>query len=391
MNTSKRMTGRSLISLFLCMLMLLTVVITPASAAEDYRGWSQSDSRWGRLIMGDDKAATVSGYGCASVSMAKILVQSGAVASGYTPATFVKYMNQIGNYVMLPSNASGSIKSWANACKAGTGLSFVKVVDTSSAAPVVNYINCGYYCIVGGQTKYGGHFCAVDNAKTIANGYLTIMNSWSNTSNNINVKYSNVFKSLNKVVLFKKSGTTPTGTTITYDTIDTDTYYIQNASTGTYLTLDGGKDAKAQNVSVAAYTGAKAQQMVVTYSSKGCTIRPACCASRLLNPYADSVKSGVNVNIYDVSNDGTQVWGFQEVSGGYVIRNMSNQSCVLAVNGSNVEVQTYSQGNTKQIWTIKSINQGDTADDTSNLNLFAAITNDTYYVKNSSTGTYLTL
>ncbi|MBQ3404375.1 MAG: S-layer homology domain-containing protein, partial [Oscillospiraceae bacterium] len=68
--------------------------------------------------------------------------------------------------------------------------------------------------------------------------------------------------------------------------------------------------------------------------------------------YADTVKSGVNVNIYDVSNDGTQVWGFQEVSGGYVIRNMSNTDCVLTVNGSNVEVQSWVEGNAKQIWTL---------------------------------------
>lgn len=82
----------------------------------------------------------------------------------------------------------------------------------------MNYVKKGYYCIVGGPTKkYGYHYCAVDNAMTLSNGYLTIMNSWSNTSNNINVKYSSVFSNIDKVIVFTKNGTSVNYLTIQHN------------------------------------------------------------------------------------------------------------------------------------------------------------------------------
>ena len=139
---------------------------------------------------------------------------------------------------------------------------------------------------------------------------------------------------------------------INYSTITTGKYYIKNNSTGTYLNVDGGTDANTQNVSVASFTGGTSMQMEITSATNGYKIRPMCSSSRLVNPYADYVSSGVNVNIYNNVNDSSQWWGFEKVSGGYVIRNMQNQNCVLALSGSNVIVSTYT-GAANQVWALE--------------------------------------
>lgn len=140
---------------------------------------------------------------------------------------------------------------------------------------------------------------------------------------------------------------------INYSTITTGKYYIKNSSTGTYLNVDGGTDTNKQNVSVASFTGGTSMQMEITSATNGYKIRPLCSSSRLINPFADYVSSGVNVNIYNNVNDSSQWWGFEKVSGGYVIRNMQNQNCVLALSGTNVIVSTYT-GASNQIWSLES-------------------------------------
>jgi len=140
--------------------------------------------------------------------------------------------------------------------------------------------------------------------------------------------------------------------TIEYTTISTGDYFLKNNATGKYLAVDGGVDADQQNISVAAYTGGTEMKMAISAASSGYKMRPH-CSSRIVNPYGYSVSSGLNVSLWPDVTDNTQWWGFEAVSGGYVIRNMQNQSCVLDVSGSNVIVSTYT-GATSQIWSLES-------------------------------------
>lgn len=77
-----------LLSALMVLLMIPFAPTTAVLAEEDYRSWSQSDPRWGGLIMGDDPEATVATYGCTSLSVTKLLRQSGVVGADYTPYNF---------------------------------------------------------------------------------------------------------------------------------------------------------------------------------------------------------------------------------------------------------------------------------------------------------------
>ena len=61
----------------------------------------------------------------------------------------------------------------------------------------------------------------------------------------------------------------------------------------------------------------------------------------------------MNVNIWDDVNDASQWWGFEKVSGGYVVRNMMNPNCVLSISGvREIIISTYIQAD-HQIWSIQ--------------------------------------
>ncbi len=148
---------------------------------------------------------------------------------------------------------------------------------------------------------------------------------------------------------------------ITYTDITPGTYYFVNKGTGKALNLENNIDANKTNVHMYDLSlGYPSQQMVVSVRSstdKSYKIRPT-SSSRLVQPFGDNgvTNSGMNVNIYDDVNDNTQWWHFQSVSGGYVIRNAANTSCVLTASNGNAIVSTYT-GSSNQIWTLQPLNQ----------------------------------
>lgn len=136
-------------------------------------------------------------------------------------------------------------------------------------------------------------------------------------------------------------------------TVTTGDYYIVNVATGDYLTVDSGYDANTQNVSVNGLdnNNKNAYIMHISPTNVGYKIRPLCSSSRLINPYGYSVTSGLNVNIYDDVNDSTQWWQFEQVSNGYIIRNVQNPNCVLTQSDKNAIVYDYS-GWINQVWQL---------------------------------------
>ena len=181
--------------------------------------------------------------------------------------------------------------------------------------------NYGYYCAVrynGALTKSGHTITTVYHAKNYDQVY--------GTSSQPTIKYTSFAKGV---------------------------YYIKNNSNGKYLSVSEAKDAQGQGVNTWVYNGYVEQQMEFISASSGYKIHPLCSTSRVINANGVTVAAGQNVDIWNDVNDGTQWWGFEKVSGGYVIRNMQDQNCVLglASNNTDVVVETYT-GAKDQIWTI---------------------------------------
>ncbi len=146
---------------------------------------------------------------------------------------------------------------------------------------------------------------------------------------------------------------------ITYTDIADGCYRIKNVSTGQYLIVDSGDGSNGKNVSVWPLDkNATEEKWNLVEDSLGFKIHTALSSGRVLNSYGTSVNPGNNVNIWDFyGGDATQRWKFQKVSGGYVIRNVSVSSCVLAVESghNNVRVQTFVSGDKKQIWIVEPV------------------------------------
>ncbi len=140
--------------------------------------------------------------------------------------------------------------------------------------------------------------------------------------------------------------------TINYKDINAGDYRILNFSAMKYLIVDEGKNVERQNVSVWDYApGATEEKWAVSKDGLGYIITTK-LGGRVLNPYADVISPGNNVNILTAAaGDITQRWKFELVTGGYVIRNAANLSCVLTVkDGHNVILDTYRVGDLTQVW-----------------------------------------
>ncbi len=160
-------------------------------------------------------------------------------------------------------------------------------------------------------------------------------------------------------ILHAKNSTTTASDApvIKYSTITAGEYYLKNVGTGKYLTVDGGKDVNKTNVKVAAKAETKAFKMKITAATTGYKIRPLCCASRLVNPFADIVSNGVNVNIYTDSKDPSQWWRFEKTDKGYIIHNTQNPDCVLTANSSNNVLVSTNKKTDSQIWILECVGE----------------------------------
>lgn len=140
---------------------------------------------------------------------------------------------------------------------------------------------------------------------------------------------------------------------IIYSEITNGFYYLKNNSTGTYLAVDGGKDANGQAIDL--WDKSEAFRVQITSDKNGYVMRfPGVSSTRVVNQYANAPVNGTKVTLYTYSGSTSQSWGFQKVSGGYVIRSMYNQNLCLTGNGSSVATVTNYTGASNQIWTLES-------------------------------------
>lgn len=146
------------------------------------------------------------------------------------------------------------------------------------------------------------------------------------------------------------------------------TVNIVNKASGKALDVYGSNTSSSNksNVDITALNSSnKSSQFKFTKTSKNWySISPVSNSKLAVNPYSDKPKNGTNVNVYTKNtSDKTQGWVVKKVGDHYVILSAYNKSLALTAAGtgdhSNVKVATYSEGNSKQLWSLKLTNGQD--------------------------------
>lgn len=190
-----------------CLLVfMLTFAAVPQKqvhAAEDYRGWSQADSRWASLRLGSS-SYTVKSSGCLVTSVTKLLIQSGLKdADDFNVGTMTKWMSNHGGFTSGGLFCWDKVTSYESKFKYyGNLLSYSSYSASSYNSKLLKWIKDGYHMVIA--VKYGGHWVAVDEAKSIETGQIYIMDSASSAeSSNKDIKLSSKYGTFNRVVAFK--------------------------------------------------------------------------------------------------------------------------------------------------------------------------------------------
>ncbi len=167
---------KKLLSFLIILVLCLTVVSLPVTAAGEYRTWLQSDPRWGSISFGN-QGDTISKSGCAITSIAKLMVHSGSVADNeavFNPGVFCTW---------LKNNGGLTAQGWIYWSKAGEytskftyqGQASLSGTKAQKAATIASYIKDG--CVVVAMVKNGGHYVAVDK---VVGSTVYIMDSAKN-------------------------------------------------------------------------------------------------------------------------------------------------------------------------------------------------------------------
>ncbi len=174
---------------------------------EDYRTWKQSDSRWGSILMGTS-GITIGAEGCLVTSVTKLIIQAGLRdSSTFNVATFANWLNDNTGYV--PGTNALYYGKPAQFGLTNHGDMFSSYDSKSSSgynSQIISWIRSGYHmaiCVNG-----GGHWVAVDEAKSLATGTVYIMDSISST--NADITLASRYSSFAQIHAWT-GGTTPSG------------------------------------------------------------------------------------------------------------------------------------------------------------------------------------
>ena len=175
--------------------------IMTLSGTEDYRSWAQADSRWGSIKLGSS-SYTVANSGCLVTSVTKLIIQAGLKDSGsFNVGTFVNAMNSKGGFT-----SSGDMY-WATPTSIVSGLSYYGALlsygsysSSNYNSQIISWINSGYHIVL--NVNSGGHWIAIDEAKTLATGQVYIMDSLSGSSN-ADIALTSRYSTFNNAVAYK--------------------------------------------------------------------------------------------------------------------------------------------------------------------------------------------
>ena len=185
--------------------------ILPRSyAAEDWRSWAQSDSRWGSTPLGTS-SATMSSAGCLITSLAKVMVQSGLVdPDTFTPGTLITRLNSI-HTASDPCFTSGGGFYWKKAEDVLEGFKLENYSygltgkSSDCEAALLDLVRAEYHILL----NVGGHYVAVDNAKSLSSNHIYIMDTLIDTSKNTDVLLTSRYSQIYQVSLYSGWCETP--------------------------------------------------------------------------------------------------------------------------------------------------------------------------------------
>lgn len=179
-------------------------------AEEDFRTWTQDDERWGTIELGKS-GNTMKKSGCLVTSVTKIAIQAGLKDKGsFTPATLVTWLNQNGGFT------DGGGLYWAKPAEMISGLShYGRLLEDNIGAyksseydkQFIEWIKNGYHLVV--RVKSGGHWVAIDEAKTLETGKTHIMDSLP-ANVNADLTLAERYEVFDRVEAYK-GGKTPSG------------------------------------------------------------------------------------------------------------------------------------------------------------------------------------
>ena len=202
----KNVRNRIIALLMLAAIVMTVVPMKEVQAADNYKAWAQSDSRWGSVRLGSGR--TVSKAGCLVTSITKLMIQCGLKdEDSFNVKTLTNWLSNHGG---LP----GGALVWSKPEQYLSSFEYVgRLMDYGSYSAsgnntkLLNYIKKGYHLVIA--VKGMGHWVAVDEEKSLATGKIYIMDSASSTqSKNVNITLAGKYGTFNRVEAYK-GGTTP--------------------------------------------------------------------------------------------------------------------------------------------------------------------------------------
>lgn len=206
---------KRVISIILIFCLIASSSITGAFAAgEDYRGWAQSDSRWGSLPIGSS-GSTVSSIGCCVTSVTKLIIQAGLRSSNdFNVGTLVRWLNNNGGFTsdggLYWGKPGECVSGWSNY---GDVLGYGSYSSSGYNDQIIAWIRKGLHMTV--NVNGGSHWVAVDEAKSLATGQVYIMDSLGGAQNT-DLTLASRYASFNAIHAYT-GGSTPSGGTVTPD------------------------------------------------------------------------------------------------------------------------------------------------------------------------------
>lgn len=257
------------------------------------------------------------------------------------------YGAQCVDYIMYYYNYLGVTPASGNGCDYATnslptGWQRIKYYSGFSAKPgdiaVWTYASSAY-----------GHVAIVTNAdKNIM--YVNEQNGSQGFVRQHSYRYT--YGTFYGVIRPNFSGSSSSQPSISYSTISDGEYYLKCNSSGQYLAVSEQKDANGQPITLS--NKSSTFRVNIKKDTNGYVMRfPGVSSSRVVNQYADVPTNGTKVTLYNYSGSKSQSWGFQAVSGGYVIRSMYNSNLCLTGNGTGTVTVTNYTGASNQIWSLE--------------------------------------
>ena len=183
-----------------------SVDINSNNGTSDYRKWAQGDSRWGSIKLGSS-SYTMSSSGCLVTAITKLIVQAGLKDSGsFNPRTMVNWLNSNSGF-----DGSGNLywakpATYSGLTNYGNLVSYGSYSSSGNNGQIITWINQGYHIVL--NVNNGGHWIAVDEAKTLATGKVYIMDSLLNSAN-ADVALADRYSTFNLAHAYKGGKTPP--------------------------------------------------------------------------------------------------------------------------------------------------------------------------------------